>query len=209
MQHMHLPSEIPAIILPSCTLLPHGMLPLYIFEERYRLMLDFCLEHDRMFSIAMRFDDSNDPDNEFDNIAPHATAGMIRACVRNPDGTSHLLLQGLHRHRVTGWQKNSPFPIANVEWLETSNNSHPDIPILASQLTTTTRKLAGNNMCEQMEEHINSLDDPETLGDIVAYNFIRDPHLLQTILAEQNLLLRLNTILSEMQRLHRSQQENP
>ncbi|MEM7147653.1 MAG: LON peptidase substrate-binding domain-containing protein, partial [Verrucomicrobiota bacterium] len=49
-----LPSAAPVMILPDCNLLPHGFLPLFIFEPRYRAMLRDCLESDRLFCIGMR-----------------------------------------------------------------------------------------------------------------------------------------------------------
>ena len=40
--------------LPSATLFPQALLPLYIFEPRYRQMLADMLKADRMFSVAMQ-----------------------------------------------------------------------------------------------------------------------------------------------------------
>jgi len=183
------------------------MLPLYVFEERYRLMLDYCLEHGRIFSVAMRIDGSDEEDN-FEGIAPCATAGMIRACVRNPDGTSHLLLQGLHRHRILSWQQTRPFPIADVEWIQTTNRDHPEVAELAAQLVEASRRFAAEEMTEQMEEHILSLDDPEAIGDIIAYNCIRDPQLLLPILAEQDLLKRLEIVCAELKSSQRGKADD-
>ena len=40
--------------LPNATLFPQALLPLYIFEPRYRQMLADALHSNRMFSVAMQ-----------------------------------------------------------------------------------------------------------------------------------------------------------
>jgi CubicO group peptidase (beta-lactamase class C family) len=47
-----------------------------------------------------------------------AGVGLIRACVDRGDGTSNLILQGLERVRFTGFEQETPFPIATIDPLE-------------------------------------------------------------------------------------------
>ena len=49
---MKIPSEVPLIALPRCILFPQAMLPLHIFEERYRQMLKDSLSSHRMFCVG-------------------------------------------------------------------------------------------------------------------------------------------------------------
>ena len=51
---MKLPREVPVMTLPNATLFPQALLPLYIFEPRYRHMLADALHSNRMFSVAMQ-----------------------------------------------------------------------------------------------------------------------------------------------------------
>jgi len=51
---MVLPSEVPVMTLPNAILFPQVMLPLFIFEARYRKMLRDVLDSHRMFAIAMQ-----------------------------------------------------------------------------------------------------------------------------------------------------------
>ena len=77
------------MILPWVSLFPGSLLPLYIFEERYREMTRKALAGNRIFAIAHCHDDAT--------LAPIAGLGIIRACVMNEDGTSNLVLQGVSR----------------------------------------------------------------------------------------------------------------
>lgn len=49
-----LPQALPVMLLNGCTLFPHALLPLFIYEPRYREMLDHALKTDRLFSSATR-----------------------------------------------------------------------------------------------------------------------------------------------------------
>src|ERR1700677_334490 len=89
---MKLPPEVPVMTLPNATLFPQSLLPLYIFEPRYRRMLADSLDTDRMFSVAMQ-----KPGRSRETPSPVAGLGLIRVSVGHQDGPSHLVLQGLAR----------------------------------------------------------------------------------------------------------------
>lgn len=92
---MLIPDRAGVMILGEASLFPQGMLPLFIFEPRYRTMLADSLESHRMFCLAMQR-----PDVKRDAPCRVATLGLVRACVRNDNGTSNLVLQGLIRVEV-------------------------------------------------------------------------------------------------------------
>jgi Lon protease-like protein len=83
---MKLPSEIAVMTLPEATLFPQALLPLYIFEPRYRQMLADALHSNRMFSVAMQ-----KPGSSRETPSPVAGLGLIRVSVGHRDGTSHLI----------------------------------------------------------------------------------------------------------------------
>ncbi len=193
MNTLELPKQMPVMVLPMCTFLPHGLLPLYIFEEKYREMLRHALSDARIFALAMRRGEDED---DADAVATVGTAGMIRACVRNPDGTSHLLLQGLRRVEFLRWHDDSPFPLADARELvaevrdpETCQRRAVDLVRRACALSKTH-----GTLCDQLRQHLADLDDPEPVADIVAYNFIRCPAKLQEIVEEPLLDERLNRV---------------
>jgi Lon protease-like protein len=50
---MELPHEVGIMTLPNAILFPQALLPLYVFEPRYRAMLRESLESQRMFAVAL------------------------------------------------------------------------------------------------------------------------------------------------------------
>ena len=116
-QQHNLPGQIPVMVLPNTLLFPNSLLPLYIFEKRYREMLAHCLERSRMFCIAQIKPGLSDA-TEDDDFFHVAGLGLIRACIGNQDGTSHLMLQGLARVRLTNFIQHEPFRVAQIQELE-------------------------------------------------------------------------------------------
>ena len=108
-----LPPEAPVMALPNAILFPHTLLPLHIFEPRYREMLVYALEQHRMFCVALIRPGVAEPAGPGD-LFPVAGIGLIRVCVGSEDGTSNLVLQGLARVRLMDFLQETPFRIARI-----------------------------------------------------------------------------------------------
>src|SRR6478672_2250279 len=106
---MKIPPEVPVMILPSATLFPQALLPLYIFEPRYRQMLADALHSHRMFCVAMQR-----PTTTRESAAPIAGLGLIRVSVGHKDGTSHLILQGIARVQLKDAVRYKPYRVQRI-----------------------------------------------------------------------------------------------
>src|SRR5438067_12074184 len=133
-----LPKLLPVMPLPGAVFFPHALLPLYIFEPRYREMLKHALQQDRIFCVALikpSCPDWHAPEDFFHL----ATAGLIRACVERGDGTSNLILQGLRRVRFNSFHQEKPFPIASIDAVD----SRDPITVETEALGTKVLELYG------------------------------------------------------------------
>src|ERR1700712_2710689 len=113
---MKLPHEVPVMTLPNATLFPQSLLPLYIFEPRYRQMLADSLKTNRMFSVAMQ-----KPGRKRETPSPIAGLGLIRVSVGHSDGTSHLILQGIARVELVETVRYKPYRIQRIRPLPISD----------------------------------------------------------------------------------------
>jgi Lon protease-like protein len=107
---MDLPHEVPVMTLPNATLFPQALLPLYIFEPRYRQMLADALHARRMLAVAMR-----KPKATRDTPTEIGGLGLIRVSVAHKDGTSHLILQGLTRVKLGKAVRHRPYRVHAIE----------------------------------------------------------------------------------------------
>ena len=195
-----LPDEIPVMPLPGAVLFPHALLPLYIFEPRYRDMLEHALQHDRMFSVTLikpSCPEWQAPEDFFH----FATVGLIRACVGRSDGTSNLVLQGLHRVRFTSFAQESPFPVAKIEVIESSNDPTVETEALGEKVVELYRKLKrnGRQLPSKIDDYLTQLGDLEMLADLVASTFVDDPLRRQRMLEEPSVNQRLRLLITFLQ----------
>lgn len=97
-------------------LFPSGLLPLHVFEPRYRTMIEDCLAGDDQFGVVLieRGSEVGGGDTRFDV----GTVARIAELDRMPDGRYALLARGIARLRVRGWLPDDPYPRADVEVVE-------------------------------------------------------------------------------------------
>lgn len=103
---MDLPAVLPVFPLTGVMLLPGTVLPLHIFEPRYRAMIEDALEGDRIFGMIQPFapqDDNRGPRSGAQNSAPDlykvGCAGYIEKWEKLEDGRFFVQLRGVNRFR--------------------------------------------------------------------------------------------------------------
>ena len=97
-----LPPEIPLFPLPNVVLFPAALLPLHIFEPRYRAMVADALEGERLIGMVM-LRPGWEPNYEgTPAVYPVGCAGFITHADRLPDGRYNILLRGLEKFRIEG-----------------------------------------------------------------------------------------------------------
>lgn len=199
-QFIDIPEEAPVMVLPGTLLFPHSMLPLYIFEPRYRAMLQWALERDRMFCVALMKPGVSEAMTT-DDFYQTAGLGMIRASVTHNDGTSHLMLQGLARVQFRGFTQLEPFRIAQIETIPSIPPAEDD----AADYSASVRELCASfemehfKLPEKMEDYLAQMDDPDVLADSVAHAFVRDPQRRQELLEEADVACRLLALIRHLQ----------
>jgi Lon protease-like protein len=100
--YMHaadLPQVIPVFPLDGVLLLPHGQLPLNIFEPRYLNMIDDVMSGDRIIGMIQTLTGATS-DPERPSLAQIGCAGRITSYAETPDGRYLITLTGVCRFRV-------------------------------------------------------------------------------------------------------------
>ena len=174
--------------LPNETLFPQALLPLYIFEPRYRRMLAETLHSHRMFVVAMQR-------QNFHRETPSTVAGLglVRVCVDNPDGTAHLILQGLSRVELTKTIRYKPFRISRIKMLATPARDSVAIDALMAKVRDlvserikqglkTRPNAPKSHSIKEIIAYLDKLSDPDQVADLVSCALLPGPVERQTIL---------------------------
>lgn len=196
---LELPVQAPVMVL-STLLFPHSLMPLYIFEPRYRRMLAGALHEQRVLCIALVKQGVEDWSSveDFHHVAG---LGLVRACVEREDGTSHLILQGLARVAFSGFTQEEPFPIAQIRELPSQPAAESETEMLVAKLLTACAELReqGHGVPPALDEQLAQIDNPEMLSDVVAHTFLRDPYRRQDVLEELRVGERLRLLLRHLE----------
>ena len=104
-------------------LFPYGVMPLRIFEPRYRAMIELCLRGDGRFGVVLieRGSHVGGGDSRFD----FGTVARIAEAARTPDGRYLLATIGTDRLRVKKWLPDDPFPRAEIEIVDEPKRVDP------------------------------------------------------------------------------------
>ena len=125
--------ELPLFPLPDVVLFPQEVLPLHIFEPRYRMMLRTVLETDRRFGVVRW-------DPQAGRMADVGCCAEILQCQTQPDERSNIVTLGQQRFRVLEVVREAPFKVGLVSWIEDENpNDHASLSDLSTQVERALR----------------------------------------------------------------------
>jgi Lon protease-like protein len=183
------------MLLPDCTLFPHGGLPLHIFEPRYREMLREALEGHCFFAVArLSGDETAAPAQCASQVG---TIGLVRASHEQADGTSQLLLHGVMRVRFTEWHEDHAYPFASIEpvvsLFSPENQAQAAMVTLRGAVEDAIRPLP-----EEVQQGVFALldraDGPELMADIICQQFVHEPDIRQALLETESVGARIPVI---------------
>ncbi len=183
------------MVLPQAILFPQSLMPLYIFEQRYRKMLREVLDGSRVFGVALA-----KSEGRLGTLRqPHRIAGIgvVRVCVDNPDGSSHLILQGFSRVKLIEFTQVHPFLKARVEPINSTNSSGIEVESLMVKVTEVAIAKAQRipQMPGQISRFLSELKDPDLLSDIVGYTLVDETDAKQRLLETADVRQRLHDLI--------------
>jgi Lon protease-like protein len=91
-------------------LLPQELVPLHIFEDRYKLMIGECIEQDGEFGILWLSDDG------LRDVG--CSARIVRLVDTTEDGRMDILVEGAQPFRLLRRIDDMPYPAGDIELLE-------------------------------------------------------------------------------------------
>ncbi|HXB66131.1 MAG TPA: LON peptidase substrate-binding domain-containing protein [Solirubrobacteraceae bacterium] len=131
--------------------LPTENVPLHIFEDRYRTMIDECVAQRREFGILWMAEDE---------LKPIGCACTVETVLeRLEDGRMNILARGTRPFRLLERQDDLPYPAGVVEFLD--EHDEPVDP----EVGCATRKL----YAELVEQATDNVLSEEELGALNAY----------------------------------------
>src|SRR6266567_6415313 len=186
------PSTIELPLFPlNVVLFPGMVLPLHIFEPRYRLMIAECQREDKLFGVVLARAESEHLREE---PYPVGTTADIQELDELADGRYNLMAMGVHRFRILSQHREKPYLSGLVEQYE-------DVPEPEQQLTTTARQAQDlfNTFLQMLFQAagkkpspVNIPALPEELSYFIAYLMDMELEQKQQLLESTSTLQRLH-----------------
>ena len=121
--------ELPLFPLPDVVLFPQEVLPLHIFEPRYRMLLRTVMAEDRRFGVVRW-----DPQQQ--HMADVGCCAEILHCQTQDDDRSNIVTMGQQRFRVLDIVREAPYRVGLVSWIEDEpTDDHTGLESLADEVT--------------------------------------------------------------------------
>jgi Lon protease-like protein len=187
--------RIPLFPLPGVVLLPGTLLPLHIFEPRYRSMVADALNSDRTIGMAMMKPGWQGQGSHPD-IHAIGGAGEIVEHEELSGGRYNIVLEGQFRYRVLTETAPDPYRVASVEEVAS-------IPFATAQEESRIVSLAR----EAFRSVLSEMDLPplpeqavgaERLASEIALRLRYAPEELQALLETDSIPNRLATLIGRM-----------
>jgi Lon protease-like protein len=197
-------TAVPLFALPNVVLFPRAVLPLHIFEERYKAMTADALGGSKQIAMALLKPGWEKNYDGAAAIEPVVCVGTILAHERLSDGKYNFLLQGIARARVVREVTLHPYRTAELEpvveppclELDLSNQRRHLISIFSNG------RFSSVPLCRKFLEMLGSHISTSDIVDLVAFNLIDEVPVKQQLLAEPDPRKRANRvagILEQMQ----------
>lgn len=193
--------RLPMFPLPGVVLLPHALLPLHIFEERYRAMTRDVLKGPRLFAVSLIVPGEPE-DTERPAVQRIAGVGEIMMSHELPDGRFNLVLRGRARIRIDE-------ELAPVRpYREIAATLLPDLPTPENaELRDAEQSLRAlvNQLADAIPEGgeilrqvVAAQETPAELVDVLTAQLVYDPVLRQRLLETREVLRRIERVSAEV-----------
>src|SRR5215475_7255141 len=186
------------ILLPvrQTVLFPGIVLPLAIGRKSSIAAAQEAVRSQRMLGVILQTDPAvEEPTPE--QLHKVGTAAQVLRYVTAPDGTHHVIAQGVRRFRAIEYLQGFPFLVARIEEIGTAEVMTPDIEarigLLRSRARETLQLLP--NVPPEVAATIESLDSPSALADFVAGILDVKPAEKQDVLETIDIKARLDKVL--------------
>jgi Lon protease-like protein len=193
--------HLPVFPLPDVVMFPHALMPLHIFEPRYRKLTRDALAGNRLMGLALLVDDEvlGEPPPRF---APILGVGEIVMAEELPDGRYNLVLRGRTRVRFEReLATDEPYRlIAATEIPDQAPLVTEDLKEAESSLRSLIFGLAdalpeGGELLKQV---VSAQTSAAELVNVVAAALVADTGSRQRLLETTDILARIESVSNEV-----------
>jgi Lon protease-like protein len=187
-------AALPLFPLPRIALFPGCILPLHVFEPRYRAMLADVLASHRCIGMVRILGEEEDPPS----LERVAGLGVVVEHEVLADGRSNILLQGRARVAIRELPFESPYRRARARVLPERDTAVSEVERAALHTAATgfVARVKGHD--DEVDLHLPVDLEPSALADVCAHHLLLDPDARQRALEELDVAARVRAVTGEL-----------
>lgn len=197
-------ASLPIFPLPNCVLLPGGLLPLRVFEKRYREMTRDCLAGHQLMGVARLRPGFETSYYGRPPVYEKCGVGRIICSEELPDGRYALLLRGVARAEIArelpserAYRLVEARPLDDISYDPLDAHDHQRRLIsLCDRLAEVIEK--GGS---ELRDLVRTFDTPGACADAVAAALVMDADARQELLEARDPMVRLQRTLGHVSHL--------
>ena len=164
-----IPAELPVLPLKNTVIFPMTVVPLLVGKPRSVKLVDEVVLGDRLVAlVALRRPNVEDPGPG--DLHDMGTVGMIHRFAKAPDGTIHVVVQGIERVRITEYTQAQPYMKARISTAPDVAEESVELEALTRNATELFRQLVSlaSYLPEEMVMAIMDTGDARQLAYMIA-----------------------------------------
>jgi uncharacterized protein len=164
----NLPRDLPVFPLPGAMLLPHGRMPLNIFEPRYLKMIMDSLKQSRLIGMVQPLELLPDPVPAETDLFHVGCAGRITSFTESDDGRFLITLKGICRFKIKKELEGNGF----------YRSVSPDFSSFKQDLSYNSPKINRNDLLPLLKDYLKAKGVEIDIADFID---IEDRFLIPTL----------------------------
>ncbi len=166
-----IPTELAILPLRDTILFPHAILPLAVARESSVALVNECVKERRVIGVVTQRDPAVDDPVESD-LFRIGTLTHIHKMFKFPDGSLRLVVQGVHRFRVTGVVQYKPYVKATIELVKESIKPEQEVEVraIAQSVQGLFQRVVelSPTLSDELQTLAANIQEPSRLADFVA-----------------------------------------
>ena len=190
-----IPATLPILPLRGVVVFPSAIVPLLISRPASVALVEECIAGERLLGLVSQ----QNPDVEQpapEDLYVRGTAGRVLKVLRYPDRSIRILVQGVRRLQVDGWEQREPYFRARVHTIDDVADVTPETQALQALVTAQFAKFVSAipYLPDELQVVVTNIQEPGKITDLIASN-------LNIALEEKQELLAQESVQERLQRL--------
>src|SRR6056297_795376 len=194
------PEKIPEIIsvlpLYDVVLFPKMVLPLIVMQESSIQLIDEAMSKDRIIGAVAS--NAKEAKSEYypEDLYQYGTSAVILKMAKAEDNKAQLILQGRGRFQIKAYTQQDPYFQAKISSLQPEWTKDKEMEALMANLTNQYERVVelSSGLNQELVSMANSLEEPDTLADMVTSTINSTTEEKQKILETLDVKARLKTV---------------